>query len=82
MNATSVRDAAAIHLQSPDPARLVSTLRIGAERLATMIDALCIDQSGAADRAEYLAAQLEGIKQACTRLSATLRERQREDVAR
>ena len=61
-------------LYTASPGELAATLASGAERLTAMVAEVRPDTPGAADRAEHLAAQLEGLRQQALRLGAALRE--------
>ncbi len=56
------------------PEELETMLSLAAERVPTMAAQLRLDEPGAADRAEQLACQLEGIRQQAVRLGVAIRE--------
>lgn len=64
------------------PAELVEELRTGATRTSEMLDRVKIFEPGAADRAERLAHQLEGLARSASQLAASIRARDEEPPKR
>lgn len=76
MNASaSYTRASAMHvLYAPSPAELEANLRAGAARVPDLCHQIRPDESGAADRCERLAGQLDCLRLQALRLGAALRD--------